>query len=168
MIGKVTDGLDVVSRIGLLGDPATEMPTQPVVVDRMRVAASRDDRGRRARGGRGDAVRITEAATPPATRARAGATRSDAVDDDFVVVLGAHSVDTDARTVECPDWERGLGASLRCGLASLSPKAEAAVVILADGPDLAPTAMTASSRPGASAATTWSPRPTQACASTPS
>ena len=40
VIGKVTDGLDVVSRIGLLGDPATEMPTQPVVVDRMRVAAS--------------------------------------------------------------------------------------------------------------------------------
>ena len=69
-------------------------------------------------------------------RVRAG----DAVDD-VVVVLGAHAVDTDARTVECPDWERGLGASLRCGLASLPPEAEAAVVVLADGPALAPAAI---------------------------
>ena len=37
VIGKVTDGLDVVKRIGVLGDPNTELPTQPVVVDRMRV-----------------------------------------------------------------------------------------------------------------------------------
>ncbi len=34
---------------------------------------------------------------------------------DIVVVLGAHPVETDARAVECPDWERGPGASLRCG-----------------------------------------------------
>ena len=33
VIGKVTDGLDVVERIGLLGDPNTELPTQPVVVE---------------------------------------------------------------------------------------------------------------------------------------
>ena len=37
--------------------------------------------------------------------------------DDVVVVLGAHDVDTDATTVHCPEWERGPGASLRCGLA---------------------------------------------------
>jgi peptidyl-prolyl cis-trans isomerase B (cyclophilin B) len=37
VVGKVTAGLDVVTRIGALGDPATEQPTQPVVVDRMRV-----------------------------------------------------------------------------------------------------------------------------------
>lgn len=35
--GKVTKGLDVVERIGTLGDPATEEPTVPVVVDRVRV-----------------------------------------------------------------------------------------------------------------------------------
>jgi len=61
--------------------------------------------------------------------------------DEVVVVVGAHEVDTDARVVQCPDWERGPGASLRCGLAALSPAAEAAVVILADGPMLAPEAI---------------------------
>ncbi len=61
--------------------------------------------------------------------------------DDVIVVLGAHEVETDARTVRCPDWERGLGSSLRCGLGALPEDAEAAVVILADGPDLAPAAI---------------------------
>jgi CTP:molybdopterin cytidylyltransferase MocA len=58
--------------------------------------------------------------------------------DEIVVVAGAHEVETDARVVECPEWERGPGASLRCGLAALSPDAEAAVVVLADGPLLSP------------------------------
>ena len=57
--------------------------------------------------------------------------------DDVVVVLGAHAVETSARTVDCPEWSLGPGASLRCGLAALSPATEAAVVVLADGPDLA-------------------------------
>jgi CTP:molybdopterin cytidylyltransferase MocA len=61
--------------------------------------------------------------------------------DDLVVVLGAHPVDTDARTVDCPDWQRGPGASLRCGLGALGPESEAAVVVLADGPKLAPAAI---------------------------
>ena len=66
--------------------------------------------------------------------------RASAVDD-VLVVLGAHEVDTDAPTVHCPDWERGIGASLRCGLAALPAEAEAAAVVLADGPDLAPEAV---------------------------
>jgi CTP:molybdopterin cytidylyltransferase MocA len=61
--------------------------------------------------------------------------------DEIVVVLGAHEVATDARTVRCPDWERGPGASLRCGLAALSEETAAAVVVLADGPDLASAAV---------------------------
>jgi nicotine blue oxidoreductase len=61
--------------------------------------------------------------------------------DDVLVVTGAHDVETDARTVACPDWERGPGASLRCGLAALPADAEAAVVVLADGPDLDPRAV---------------------------
>jgi len=61
--------------------------------------------------------------------------------DDIVVVVGAYEVETDARTVLCADWERGPGASLRCGLAALPPEAEAAVVALADGPKLAPEAI---------------------------
>jgi nicotine blue oxidoreductase len=59
--------------------------------------------------------------------------------DEVVVVVGAYDVETDARVVHCTDWERGPGASLRCGLAALD--AEAAVVVLADGPDLAPAAV---------------------------
>src|SRR6059036_1466145 len=61
--------------------------------------------------------------------------------DDVVVVLGAHEVETDARAVHCPDWERGPGGSLRCGLAALGAEVEAAVVVLGDGPDLDPRAI---------------------------
>jgi CTP:molybdopterin cytidylyltransferase MocA len=61
--------------------------------------------------------------------------------DDIIVVVGAHDVETEARTVRCAEWERGPGASLRCGLAALGPGTEAAVVVLADGPDLAPEAI---------------------------
>jgi CTP:molybdopterin cytidylyltransferase MocA len=59
--------------------------------------------------------------------------------DDVVVVTGAHEVETDARVVPCEDWELGPGASLRCGLRKL--QAEAAVVVLADGPALDPRAV---------------------------
>jgi len=66
--------------------------------------------------------------------------RASAVDD-VLVVLGAHEVETDVRTVHCADWERGVGASLRCGLRALPEEADAAVVVLADGPDLSPEAL---------------------------
>lgn len=58
--------------------------------------------------------------------------------DQVVVVAGAYPLDG---AVDCPDWERGPGASLRCGLAELRPEVEAAVVVLADGPSLAPAAI---------------------------
>lgn len=61
--------------------------------------------------------------------------------DEIVVIAGAHTLETDARVVECADWKRGPGASLRCGLDALDPEVEAAVVVLADGPDLAPAAV---------------------------
>ena len=66
--------------------------------------------------------------------------RSSAVDD-VIVVIGAHQVATQARTVKCLEWERGPGASLRCGLDELSEEVEAAVVVLADGPNLHPYAI---------------------------
>jgi CTP:molybdopterin cytidylyltransferase MocA len=62
--------------------------------------------------------------------------RGSAAIDDIVVVLGAHEVETRARAVRCPEWERGPGASLRCGLAALREEVEAAVVVLGDGPKL--------------------------------
>jgi CTP:molybdopterin cytidylyltransferase MocA len=58
-----------------------------------------------------------------------------------VVVTGAHDVETGARTVSCPDWARGPGASLRCGLEALPAATAAAVVVLADGPELSPAAV---------------------------
>lgn len=60
--------------------------------------------------------------------------------DEVVVVAGAHPLETEARVVRCDDWRRGPGASLRCGLRALGP-VDAAVVVLADGPDLAPEAV---------------------------
>jgi len=65
--------------------------------------------------------------------------------DEIVVVSGAYELTIPrasesqripVRVVECPDWQFGPGASLRCGLAALGDDVEAAVVVLADGPDL--------------------------------
>jgi CTP:molybdopterin cytidylyltransferase MocA len=69
--------------------------------------------------------------------------------DEVVVVTGAYRLDVAAeaarrlpvRIVHCPAWALGPGASLRCGLAALGPGTEAAVVVLADGPELAPEAV---------------------------
>ncbi len=60
--------------------------------------------------------------------------------DEVVVVEGAYPLDTPAavRLVHCSEWELGPGASLRCGLAALGDEIEAAVVLLADGPNVAP------------------------------
>jgi CTP:molybdopterin cytidylyltransferase MocA len=67
--------------------------------------------------------------------------------EEIVVVSGAYelelpsdplSVGVPARVVDCAAWARGPGASLRCGLAVLGADVDAAVVVLADGPDLAP------------------------------
>lgn len=40
IVGKVTDGLDVVERIGALGDPSTEQPLRPVVVRSVTAAST--------------------------------------------------------------------------------------------------------------------------------
>jgi CTP:molybdopterin cytidylyltransferase MocA len=61
--------------------------------------------------------------------------------EDVVVVLGAHDAESTARVVRCPEWERGRGASLRCGLRALGDDVEAGVVVLADGPNLSPAAI---------------------------
>ena len=67
--------------------------------------------------------------------------RESSVDDVLVVTGAHHPLETDARVVHCPEWELGPGASLRCGLAALGEDVEAAVVVLADGPDLSPAAV---------------------------
>jgi CTP:molybdopterin cytidylyltransferase MocA len=70
--------------------------------------------------------------------------------DEMVVVEGAYelelpsdtlSLGRSVRLVRCAEWESGPGASLRCGLAALEEDVEAAVVVLADGPNLNPAAV---------------------------
>ena len=63
--------------------------------------------------------------------------------DEIVVVEGAYELEDApaARVVRCDDWVRGPGASLRCGLSALGGDVNAAVVIMADGPELSPAAV---------------------------
>jgi len=62
--------------------------------------------------------------------------------DEVLVVAGAHALEVgDVRVVSCPDWKRGPGASLRCGLAALGSDVGRAVIVLADGPALDPRAV---------------------------
>jgi molybdenum cofactor cytidylyltransferase len=62
--------------------------------------------------------------------------------DQVVVVEGAHPLSLDdVPVLHCPDWARGPGASLRCGLKALDDEVTHAVVVLADGPDLDPRAV---------------------------
>jgi CTP:molybdopterin cytidylyltransferase MocA len=62
---------------------------------------------------------------------------------EIVVVAGAYDLDPDddVRIVTCPEWRAGPGASLRCGVSALDEGVEAAVVALADGPELSPAAV---------------------------
>jgi CTP:molybdopterin cytidylyltransferase MocA len=62
--------------------------------------------------------------------------------DEVVIVTGAYPLEVQrVRVVPCPEWERGPGASLRCGLEALGPGVDAVVVCLADGPNLSPQAV---------------------------
>lgn len=70
--------------------------------------------------------------------------------DEIVVVQGAYELELPSgtvlqgvpvRLVPCTEWSRGPGASLRCGLEALPDDVAGAVVILADGPYLSPTAV---------------------------
>ncbi|WP_324806234.1 nucleotidyltransferase family protein [Sphingomonas sp. LY29] len=64
--------------------------------------------------------------------------------DAVTVVLGADAekitayLGEDVRIVRCHDWEEGMAASLRCGIQSLPDGAEAALIFLADMPDVSP------------------------------
>jgi len=69
--------------------------------------------------------------------------------DEILVVEGAHRLEVPSdtvsqgvlRVVPCHEWARGPGASLQCGLAALGVDIGAAVVVLADGPNLSPQAV---------------------------
>ncbi len=70
--------------------------------------------------------------------------------DEIVIVAGAYELENPSDPsslgsptwiVRCEDWERGPGASLRCGLGALGDDVDVAVVVLADGPNLDPAAI---------------------------
>ena len=70
--------------------------------------------------------------------------------DEIVVVQGAYELELPSDRllqgvrlglVRCERWRLGPGASLRCGLDALAGDVDAAVVVLADGPDLSPAAV---------------------------
>ena len=70
--------------------------------------------------------------------------------DEIVIVVGAYELELpsyelsqgrSARLVHCDEWGLGPGASLRCGLRTLGGDVDAAVVVLADGPNLSPAAV---------------------------
>jgi nicotine blue oxidoreductase len=65
--------------------------------------------------------------------------------ESIVVVAGAHPladvVSAGVRLVQCEDWQRGPGASLRAGLSALGDDVDRALVVLADGPGLDPRAV---------------------------
>jgi molybdenum cofactor cytidylyltransferase len=88
-------------------------------------------------------------------------TASASTAEETVVVLGAHAEEVElavdlggAKVVRCADWKRGQLASLRAGIAALSPKSSAAIVTLGDEPFLSSQAterLVEAHRPGACA-----------------
>ncbi len=59
-----------------------------------------------------------------------------------IVVAGAATLQVpDALVVDNPQWATGMGSSLRTGLAALSQRATAAVIVLVDTPWLGPDAV---------------------------
>jgi len=70
--------------------------------------------------------------------------------DEIVVVEGAYELELPSeglsqgipvRLIWCEEWTHGPGASLRCGLRELGDEVDAVVVVLADGPNLSPSAV---------------------------
>lgn len=60
-----------------------------------------------------------------------------------IVVLGAQSdaifksiTDLPVQRVDCADWDLGMGASLRSGIAALDDSIDGALIVLCDQPDL--------------------------------
>jgi nicotine blue oxidoreductase len=104
--------------------------------------------GGRRLGGRAKALLPAGPAGRPLVERAAGALRA-AGCAPVHVVLGAaeEAVRAGARLPGCvpvsnPDWESGMGSSLRAGLASLEPTgAAAAVVLLVDQPGIGPAAV---------------------------
>ena len=141
LLGNITEGLDVAKPIG--------DPRRPE--HRAADHATRRDR-------EGDRRRPLSASPrscwPPAPSTRYGGVKQHELLPAVLAALARHvgrrgrrrrrsapACRPDARVVQCPDWERGPGASLRCGLAALGDDVARALIVLADGPELDPRAV---------------------------
>ena len=142
IVGKVTDGLDVVTRIGELGDPSTEQPTEVVEIEKATVAS-----------------RVTVAAVVLAAGAatRYGGPKQREFLPAVLAALAERAVGRGGRRRRRSPTSCGLHTSSRRAvrslgrwarrLAALRPRrrsasdVEHALVVLADGPELDPRAV---------------------------
>ncbi|WP_045300057.1 nucleotidyltransferase family protein [Saccharothrix sp. ST-888] len=124
-----------------MADRAHPLPAPPAAVPALVLAAG----GGRRLGGRPKAL-IEHRGRPLIEHAlavvRAGGCTG------TVAVLGAAAAQVrataevgDCRLVDNPDWESGMGSSLRAGLAALPPGADAVLVMLVDTPGVTPSAV---------------------------
>ena len=138
VIGEVTSGFETRRAHRQARRPPPEYRRIPSSSSPSRSLEAADDRRRRPGGRSREQVRLAQAAPVPAARARARARER----------CRRHRrrrrrPRTGDRRSRRPLRRLGArpGASLRCGLEALAPDVEAAVVVLADGPHLAPAAI---------------------------
>ena len=130
---------------GLLKEiPARPQPragAAPPVAGRPRVAALVLAAGA-ARRMRGRDKLLEPVAGRPALRAAAEAARASRADEVVVVLppgAAARRAALDGLgvgVVEAPDWAEGMAASIRAGIAAVAGRADAAVILLADMPEV--------------------------------
>ena len=138
MIGEVTSGLETVERIGGYGD-AAGVPSVTVVVE------SDQDRSKR--------LMVAAVVLAAGAARRFGApkqrlllplvlerVRASGVDE-IVVVAGAHALEPTSASSTASTGSAARAHRFAAGLDALAPETEAAVVVLADGPRLAPEAI---------------------------
>lgn len=118
--------------------------------------------GRSARLGEAKQLLIQRGETLVRRAARAALTTAPG---DAVIVLGAQAdsiftqvEDLSLRRVDCTDWQAGMGASLRAGVAALSSACAGALIVLCDQPHLEPAHLEA-------LCAAWRPQPLRAAAS---
>lgn len=133
-----------------VGGLLKEIPTRPAARmaqeagDRPFVSALLLAAGGSSRMGAGRHKLLEDAGGAPLLRRSAEAALASGPDE-LIVILGARAEETRAalddlplRIVENPLWRSGVASSIRTGLAALAPEADAALILLADMPEVGP------------------------------
>ncbi len=140
---------DDVAAMGV-GGLLKEIPSRPAARmaqeagDRPYVSALLLAAGGSSRMGEGRHKLLEDAGGAPLLKRSAEAALESATDE-VVVVLGARSAETRAalaglpvRIVENALWKTGVASSIRAGLSAVAPKSDAALILLADMPEVGP------------------------------